>query len=328
MLVKYIRFMRRKCSVILAILLSCLAVNTVLAQAKSKRQLYVDAYKYAAVKKMLEHGIPASITLAQGLLESGAGKSSLAVKANNHFGIKCHKGWTGDTFFMDDDKKNECFRKYANVEDSYEDHSQFLLTRSRYAFLFKYKRTAYKKWAKGLKKAGYATNPKYAHLLIKIIEEEGLHKYDKITHLSQLSKPTTHTISNEQHANPYNSLPKLEVVSISPSKRVVYKNNGVKLIKALKGDTYYKIAREFNVYTWQLKKYNVANKHTILQIGEWIYLEKKRNKAQVKYHKVRKGESLRSISQLYAIKMRKLMRRNKIKNSKQVLKTGQILRLR
>ncbi len=324
--------MRRKCSVILAILLSCLAANTVLAQAKSKRQLYVEAYKYAAVKKMLEHGIPASITLAQGLLESGAGKSSLAVNANNHFGIKCHKTWTGDTFFMDDDEKNECFRKYANVEDSYEDHSQFLLTRSRYAFLFKYKKTEYKKWARGLKKAGYATNPQYAKLLIKIIEEEGLHQYDKITDLSQMGEPIAQTSTEElvQDTVSYAPLPlpELQVASVSPSQRVVYKNNGVKLVKALKGDTYYKIAQEFNLYTWQLRKYNVANKRTVLQPGEWVYLQKKRNKAKVKYHTVRKGESLRSISQRYAIKMRKLMRRNGIRSKKHTLQPGQILRLR
>ncbi len=324
--------MRRKCSVILVILLSCLAVNTVLAQAKTQRQQYVDAYKYAAVKKMLEHGIPASITLAQGILESGAGKSSLAMNANNHFGIKCHKGWTGDTFFMDDDEKNECFRKYTNVEDSYEDHSQFLRTRSRYDFLFKYKKTEYKKWARGLKKAGYATNPHYAHLLIKIIEEEDLHQYDKITDLSQMDKliAQTNTEQPVQDTNTYAPLPlpKLKAVSVNKYQRMVYKNNGVKLVKALKGDTYYKIAQEFNLYTWQLRKYNVANKRTVLQPGEWVYLQKKRNKAEEKYHTVRKGETLRSISQRYAIKMRKLMKRNGIRSKKHTLQPGQILRLR
>ncbi|OYT15632.1 MAG: hypothetical protein B7C24_12090 [Bacteroidetes bacterium 4572_77] len=122
------------------------------------RESYIEKYKVTAVEKMLEYGIPASITLAQGILESGAGMSDLATQANNHFGIKCHKGWTGGTYIMDDDKKNECFRKYQSASASFEDHSLFLTKRDRYAFLFEYKVTDYKKWAHGLKKAGYATH--------------------------------------------------------------------------------------------------------------------------------------------------------------------------
>ncbi len=128
---------------------------------------------------MQQHRIPASITLAQGLLESGAGKSKLAVEANNHFGIKCHNNWNGETIRIDDDEKNECFRKYPSPEMSYEDHSQFLITRNRYASLFELETTDYKGWAHGLKAAGYATNPKYAPQLIKLIEDYKLHQYDK-----------------------------------------------------------------------------------------------------------------------------------------------------
>ena len=143
------------------------------AQPGSKRisrSEYIELYKEDAIREMERNSIPASITLAQGILESGDGNSPLARYANNHFGIKCHSDWTGKTFIQDDDKKNECFRKYKDPYESYKDHSDFL-KKNRYAFLFELKITDYKGWAHGLKKAGYATNPKYPHLLIKIIEE-------------------------------------------------------------------------------------------------------------------------------------------------------------
>jgi hypothetical protein len=141
------------------------------------RDEYIDKYKDEAIYQMKKYKIPASITLAQGILESGNGNSELAKKSNNHFGIKCHSDWQGERVYHDDDKKNECFRKYSKVRDSYDDHSEFLL-RSRYAALFEYALTDYKSWAKGLMKAGYATNPNYSKHLIKIIEENQLHKLD------------------------------------------------------------------------------------------------------------------------------------------------------
>ena len=141
------------------------------------RNEYIDKYKDEAIYQMKKYKIPASITLAQGILESGDGNSELAKKSNNHFGIKCHSDWEGERVYHDDDKKDECFRKYNKVRDSYDDHSEFLL-RPRYAALFEYALTDYKSWAKGLKKAGYATNPNYAKHLIKIIEENELYKLD------------------------------------------------------------------------------------------------------------------------------------------------------
>jgi flagellum-specific peptidoglycan hydrolase FlgJ len=140
---------------------------------------YIAKYLAIAKKEMKLHGIPASITLAQGLLESGAGQSKLAKKANNHFGIKCHNDWKGRKFRHDDDKRKECFRKYGNAKHSFKDHSLFLTSKSRYAFLFDLKTIDYKGWAKGLKQAGYATDPNYPAKLIKIIEDYKLYKYDK-----------------------------------------------------------------------------------------------------------------------------------------------------
>ena len=159
--------------------LSLLLVFHIAAQNKS--ELYIKKYKDIAISEMNSYGIPASITLAQGILESGNGESRLAVDGNNHFGIKCHNNWNGETIIEDDDEKGECFRKYSNVGDSFRDHSLFLKERGRYEFLFEYKITNYKKWARGLKKAGYATNPKYASLLINIIKKYNLTQYDNLS---------------------------------------------------------------------------------------------------------------------------------------------------
>jgi len=153
--------------------------SSFLGFSQSKTENYISKYCNAAVAEMNRYNIPASITLAQGILESGNGESRLAVGGKNHFGIKCHSNWNGKTIIVDDDEKGECFRKYDKVADSYRDHSLFLTERGRYSFLFEYKKSDYKKWAKGLKKAGYATNPKYPTLLIDLIERYELYTYDK-----------------------------------------------------------------------------------------------------------------------------------------------------
>ena len=159
----------------------------IVVKAQNKTEIYINKYSNIAVEEMNKYNIPASITLAQGILESGAGESRLAKNGNNHFGIKCHNNWNGPTIIEDDDKKGECFRKYNDATDSYRDHSLFLTEKGRYSFLFKYKRSEYKKWAKGLKKAGYATNPEYSKLLINIIEKNKLYRFDnKIKKAKQL----------------------------------------------------------------------------------------------------------------------------------------------
>ncbi len=300
------------------------------AQTNPVRDAYIEKYKVTAVEKMLQHGIPASITLAQGILESGAGQSSLAKEANNHFGIKCHKGWTGDTYIMDDDKKNECFRKYQSASESFNDHSLFLTTRSRYAFLFEYKVTDYKKWAHGLKKAGYATNPKYAHLLIKVIEDNKLQQYDKIKDLRELGVKDQGAKDLIAMENPNGNSPHTDFkpVSVSKTQRLIYENEGVKYILAIKGDTFEKIAQEFEVYTWQIRKYNDADKKTTIQAGDFIYIEKKNRKAKVKFHIVQRSETLRSISQKYAVRIKNIKKMNGIKGNDDRLREGERLKLR
>jgi len=162
------------------------------AVAQNKTENYIAKYSSAAVAEMDMYGIPASITLAQGIIESGNGESRLAVEGKNHFGIKCHSNWNGKTIIEDDDEKGECFRKYSKVSESFRDHSLFLTERGRYSFLFEYKKTDYKKWAKGLKKAGYATNPKYPTLLIDLIERYELNRFDKSV-VQQNNLLVTHT---------------------------------------------------------------------------------------------------------------------------------------
>jgi len=300
------------------------------SQNNNVRADYIEKFKVTAVKKMHEHGIPASITLAQGILESGAGQSDLAKDANNHFGIKCHKGWTGGTYIMDDDKKNECFRKYKSAAESFEDHSLFLTTRSRYAFLFEYKVTDYKKWAHGLKKAGYATNPKYAHLLIKVIEDNNLQQFDRIKDLSELGveeKPKE-IFAVEEPTVTEQPKKDFKPVSVSENQRLIYENEGVRYVLAVKEDSFEKIAQEFGVYTWQIKKYNDASNKTKIRSGDFIYIEKKNIKAKIKYHIVQRNETLWSISQKYAVRMKSIQKMNKIKNKKASLRDGERLRLR
>lgn len=269
------------------------------SQAKTK---YIEQYKLYAVVEMYRSGIPASITLAQGILESGSGNSLLAREANNHFGIKCHTNWTGETFYQDDDAKNECFRKYKSVEDSYIDHSNFLKTRQRYAFLFELDKTDYKGWAKGLKTAGYATNPKYADLLIKQIEDLGLHKYDLLT-------PDDVKTLIEDEPMVVSTAPKIQ-----NKEQKVAQFNGIKHIVANGGESPLSIAEQFKMLPNLIYKYNDIDikAEFAFEKGEKIYLQPKKRKGTAEKHIVGKTESLRDISQKYGVKLERLYKLNDI----------------
>lgn len=298
--------------------------------AQEDRAAYIEKYKATAIKKMKEYGIPASITLAQGILESGDGKSSLATEANNHFGIKCHKEWTGKTYTMDDDAKDECFRKYKSAEQSFEDHSLFLTTRDRYAFLFEYKTTDYKKWAHGLKKAGYATNPNYAQLLIKVIEDNHLDRFDEKNYKDDQKINTPIAQYDKRNAYPEyqeNGVDDFHPVSISATNRVIYETNGIQYVLALKQDSWQVIADEFGFYTKQILDFNSASRKTELNPGDRVYIEKKNKKAEVLYHIVQQGEDLYSISQKYAVRTKNIRKLNKIKRNEDLI-AGQRLKLR
>ncbi len=213
---------------------------------------YIKRYAPIAVSEMHKYNVPASITLAQGILESGNGRSQLASKSNNHFGIKCHTGWKGAKVYHDDDEKGECFRKYKYVESSYEDHSQFLSGRRRYASLFKLKKTDYKGWSKGLKKAGYATDKNYPKKLIKIIETYELYEFDKIRE-KDLKRVKKETAKNQRK-------PKVKT-----KKRVV------KYYQVKKGDTLYSIAKKYETTVANLKKINDLTSNTI-SIGQKLII--------------------------------------------------------
>lgn len=276
---------------------------------------YIKKYKDIALREMAEFKIPASITLAQGIIETGSGKSRLAKEANNHFGIKCHVGWEGESVKMDDDAPNECFRKYKNAEESFKDHSFFLSQRPRYASLFDLEITDYKGWAHGLKKAGYATNPKYGDLLIKIIEDHELYKLDK------LDPKTEETVVDEV---PKNKNRKFEAFAIAKHNRKVFTNNNRKFIFARKGDDFAKIASDFEIYTYQIWKYNDLDKKDKIAEGQMIYLEKKRNEASKPHHVVEEGETMYSISQFYGMKMSQLYKKNRMKKDTEP-RVGQVL---
>lgn len=285
------------------------------APEKLTRTEYIEFYAPFAVKEMLLSGVPASITLAQGILESGDGNSNLARKANNHFGIKCHGMWEGEKYYMDDDAENECFRVYENVFESYRDHSEFLSGRGRYSDLFKLRRTDYKGWAKGLKQAGYATNPKYPALLIKIIEENDLDKYDRMKKppKGKLKLPKEEKPEKEKPVKTTKYSEKPQEAIVSTYQRQMYLRNEVRYVRAEEGDTYQTLERLTQIRTWQILKYNDKPSGASLKDGEIIYLQPKRSKNRKKsYHFVAEGETLRWISQEYAVRLKNLYKYNEL----------------
>ena len=292
----------KKLKLLLILIISCLTLQ---AQTRNKQyEDYIKKYRELAVEEMKKYHIPASITLAQGLLESGAGQSTLARKSNNHFGIKCGGDWTGKTVSHDDDARGECFRAYKHPKDSYEDHSKFLAGRSRYASLFKLKITDYKGWARGLKKAGYATNPRYADQLIGIIELYELHKYDEKNYLKWIKK--------------------------NPNPHQTYIANDLLYIVVRAGDSWKSISKEFDISQKKLRKYNDLYKGYALQVGDILYLEKKNKKADKEHivHVLRAGESMYSVSQKYGIRLKNLYKMNKMDADDSAPEVGTILRLR
>lgn len=282
-----------------------LAPVVALAQTRwnSAYQQYIDQYKDLAIEQMKKYRIPASITLAQGLLESGAGRSELARKGNNHFGIKCH-GWQGAKTYFDDDARGECFRAYDNVYESYEDHSRFLVNGRRYSKLFSLRTTDYKGWARGLKAAGYATNPQYANKLIEIIRLYDLDQYDSAKSYDKFFAKR----SKDRSVNGY----------LHP----IYQFNKNYYIKARSGDTFRSIAREVNISYRSLAKYNERDKNDVLAEGDIVYLKKKRKNAPKEYkgrlHYVKAGESMYSISQLYGIRLKNLYKINRLQPDYQI----------
>lgn len=338
---------------LLLVILSCLCS---FAQTTNQYYLdYIEKYYKQAQQEQKKHGIPACITLAQGLLESAAGRSELAINANNHFGVKCAGGWTGETYLKDDDKKDDCFRKYKHVEQSYEDHSQFLL-RERYESLFRLEQTDYKGWAHGLKRCGYATDPGYAGKLIKIIEDYNLTQYDidkevasaKSSNKDKQKTTTTSKVSakqpvkqevTEETEEPEDLVEnafrrkketrKMAAVDLVAEHKVL-RNNGRKYIVARQGDTFASLAYEYNIYEKTLRRYNdIVNPRYELHEGDKVYLYPKRNKAEKRYahYRVKHDENIWQIAQDKGIKLKSIYRLNGIGEGQNVT-VNQELRLR
>ena len=282
---------------------------------------YIEQWKSVAVKKMNQHGIPASITLAQGLLESGNGNSELARDANNHFGIKCTPDWTGGKSYHDDDRKNDCFRKYRDAADSFEDHSTFL-ERPRYASLFELKTTDYKGWARGLKAAGYATDPSYPQKLINLIERYELHKLDAgvdVAHRpvgKEQPKPSRERMGRRPASEG-------ESITIAQGRNVEVFEGRIKFVRAKPGDNFRKLADELEMTAGMLARWNDMDKEAALSEGQVIFTQPKRNKAKdAQTHTARDGESLWGVSQQYGVKLDRLAKYNGLARDAQ-LSAGQ-----
>jgi LysM repeat protein len=282
-------------------------------------QDYVNMYKDLAVGEMKRTGIPASITLAQGIIESDCGHSTLARDANNHFGIKCHDDWTGPTIRHNDNTRNECFRKYRRAEESFYDHSDFLKSVPRYSFLFSYNSNDYKAWAHGLKKAGYATNPDYANMLIRTIEENNLWYFDRGYVADILPPQINDTLKGPLKSHSSDSSKKTvkypvgNITILAHAPRVL-ENNRIQYIIVKDGDTREKLENDFQLLRWELPKYNELKNDFLLIPGQILYLQPKRDRAEAgkEYYNTVEGDTMYNISQRYGIKLKKLYEMNRM----------------
>ncbi len=337
-------------------LLALFGACTLMAQTDLDKRLYIEQYAPLAIEQQERYNIPASITLAQGILESSSGKSRLAVEANNHFGIKCKNDWTGGRIYHDDDEAQECFRAYESAEESYTDHSIFLTTRPRYAKLFKLEVTDYKGWAHGLKEAGYATNPSYAQMLIKLIEDYSLYDFDTPEESEEMARDEApspkprrertpeetasiesmefnpEALTAQPAANP--AIPSGEGIDIdhytvaifSVGRFAVRMNNGCRYVVADKETSLVEIARAAGLSERRLRRINDMPSEGETTAGDIVYLERKKGAyTAASTHTAIQGETLRDVAQYYAIRLRKLQEMNR--NTDATLNGGDEIRL-
>lgn len=302
------------------LLIAVFIVTSGYAQGQLSREEYIQKYYPLAISEMERSGIPASIILAQGCWESQNGNSVLAVKGNNHFGIKCKSYWEGKRIFHDDDERQECFRRYASAEESYIDHSNFLMNSSRYSFLFQLDPKDYVGWANGLKQAGYATDPTYPQRLIKIIEDYKLYLYDEYGDTRQMA-----SLAHE----PEGRQPATANLRHSNSVRKVALRNGLRTIVVEPGDSYESLSKKYHLKSWQLSAYNDFSKGRRLQVNEILYLEPKFRKADRKHktYVAEDDDTMHYISQRFALKLKPLLRRNRMKYGEEPV-NGQVIYLR
>lgn len=310
----------------LAVLSVVLLAQPSLAGGEEDQRNYINKWKAEAVRQMAIHRIPASITLAQGLLESGSGKSELSARSNNHFGIKCHKDWEGGRTYHDDDAKGECFRVYDDARDSFEDHSLFL-KRKRYESLFQLKIDDYKGWARGLKRCGYATSPTYAKALIELIERHGLDQFDDdgIAYIKRGEVPgrpdagdDTADVGSDAETGASTAAtgqgPRPVRMGSARSQGIT--DNDVEWVEIRKGETLGQLAADLDMGVWQLRKYNDlegADAQTRFDADRVLFTQPKRRRGARQWHVVQAGETLRSISNAHSVKLKVLVKRTGLK---------------
>lgn len=307
------------------------------SQTRQTREEYIDKYKAIAVAHMERYGIPASITMAQGILESDSGNSLLSRSSNNHFGIKCKKTWKGDRVYHDDDAKGECFRSYPSVEASYQDHAEFLDSSPRYDSLFAYPSTDYRSWARGLKAAGYATAPDYAQRLVKIIEDYHLYLLDQDEGTKRYTSYKASGSETEAWFESHSTAASDELVDPNAFRVTinshcgynVYRNNKTYYIIAKEGDTFRSLGAIFRISERTMRKFNDAGKGSTLAKGDIVYIERKKARweGNALLHVVRHDETLHSLAQSYGIRERSLAKINSVRNGRD-FRNGQTIKLR
>ena len=300
--------MKRGTLLLLASVAALLVAALLVASDQTPQERYIATYSRIAVSEMQRTGVPASITLAQGMLESRYGLSSMATDGNNHFGIKCHRDWKGKKMYYDDDAPHECFRVYRSAEESFRDHSDFLRYWDRYKPLFELDPTDYKGWAKGLKKAGYATDPAYATKLIKIIEEYGLSRFDTGAAGETVVVPVAPLKLEKQTVRKVDSGEKY-TFSVS---RPLYQRNGVRFVYAQQGETWESIAAAFNLFPKELLRFNDLEAPAPLARGTVVYLQRKKRYAApgMEMYVFSEGERLRDVCQRFAVQMKSVVKLN------------------
>jgi LysM repeat protein len=316
---------------------------------REKATAYIQLYKEAAMAEMLRSGVPASITLAQGMLESGYGESDLCKRSNNHFGIKCKENWTGEKVYHDDDEKGECFRAYPTAADSYKDHSDFLKTRPWYAFLFKLDLTDYEGWAKGLKKAGYATEKDYPKKLMEIINNYDLQQYTilaikrkeaetaPLTDVSPRIAPATDTAKVVEQEKDEPADTSETVITVVKKDSAVKKTskygegiliiNHTKAIYGKEGTSLLALANQYGITLSKLVEFNDMQEMDVLDMDRLVFIEKKMKKGAVDFHIAEDGETLYGICQSEGVQLESLMLYNKMKKDSKLAK-GQKIYLR
>ena len=299
---------------------------------------YIQSYQDMAIREMQRTGVPASITLAQGILETEAGKSDLVIRSNNHFGIKCKSSWTGEKVYHDDDARGECFRKYSDAEDSYKDHSDYLRTQPRYASLFSLDPLDYKGWATGLKKAGYATNPRYAQILIKYIENYRLDEYTLVALGKKVDGPFNSIAKEKSAATPQNGsldnmaistqpvtvpeeVVKPALVEVTVNNKPVYPAgeftlNNTRVIFAKEGSSLLALAEKYNIKLRHLLDFNdLPDGSELLENEQLVFLQRKRRQGHNEFHTVAPGETLYDIAQSEALRMESMLEFNQLQKN-------------